>query len=29
MFVCPAEMIQIELDAVASDITFNLEEVKK
>ena len=28
MFVCPAEMIQIELDAPGSDITFNLEEVK-
>ena len=29
MFVCPAEMIQIELDAVAGDIIFNLEGVKK
>ena len=28
MFVCPAEMIQIELDTVASDITFDLEVVK-
>ena len=29
MFVCPAEMIQVELEAVSSEITFNLEEVKK
>ena len=29
MFVCPAEMIQIELAVSAGDIIFNLEEVKK
>ncbi len=28
MFVCPAEMIQVELEVGSSDITFNLEEAK-
>ena len=29
MFVCPAEMIQLEMDVVPGDITFDLEEVTK